>query len=74
MKLEKELAAAKKEKDELQLKFSNYITNMKISQESKWVGSRYGRLNEEITYTDNCTSLYGVRWRMFGSRLGIGLI
>ena len=33
VKLEKELAAAKKEKGELQVKFSNYITNMKISQE-----------------------------------------
>ena len=33
LKLEKELEAAITEKDKLQLKFSNYITNMKISQE-----------------------------------------
>ena len=33
VKLEQELAAAKKEKDKLQDKFSNYITNVKISLE-----------------------------------------
>ena len=30
LKLEKELIAANTEKDKLQLKFSNYIANMKI--------------------------------------------
>ena len=33
LKLEKELVAANTEKDKLQLKFSNYITNMKLSLE-----------------------------------------
>ena len=33
LKLEKELVAVKKEKDKLQDKFSNYITNMKLSLE-----------------------------------------
>ena len=33
VQLKKELATAHKEKDELQDKFSNYITNMKLSLE-----------------------------------------
>ena len=33
LKLEKALVTAKTEKDKLQLKFSNYITNVNISRE-----------------------------------------